>query len=274
MERTSLMRRLAAAAAALFLVVQATGASAQTTRLDAVYSIHLTGIPIGQGAVILDINQTGFAAAGTAKFTGLVRMISKGEGTSTVRGSFQANRVISSIFSTQSNTSDRNEKIEIVVENGFAKEFSVMPPPRDLDKNRVPLTQAARTNVVDPLSAGLMLVSAPGDVLNPQSCNRTIPIFDARFRYDVVLSYLRTETAPKKIDGYDGAVLVCQARYVPVAGHRTDRPQVEQLAKNKELFVWLAPVAGTRALVPIKVSIATGIGTMVVEATRFRATQR
>lgn len=273
------MRRLAAAAAALFLVVQvlfvqATGASAQTTRLDAVYSIHLTGIPIGQGAVILDINQTGFAAAGTAKFTGLVRMISKGEGTSTVRGSFQANRVISSIFSTQSNTSDRNEKIEIVVENGFAKEFSVMPPPRDLDKNRVPLTQAARTNVVDPLSAGLMLVSAPGDVLNPQSCNRTIPIFDARFRYDVVLSYLRTETAPKKIDGYDGAVLVCQARYVPVAGHRTDRPQVEQLAKNKELFVWLAPVAGTRALVPIKVSIATGIGTMVVEATRFRATQR
>ncbi len=279
MERTSLMRRLAAAAAALFLVVQAllvqaTGAAAQTTRLDAVYSIHLTGIPIGQGAVILDINQTGFAAAGTAKFTGLVRMISKGEGTSTVRGSFQANRVISSIFSTQSNTSDRNEKIEIVVENGFAKEFSVMPPPRDLDKNRVPLTQAARTNVVDPLSAGLMLVSAPGDVLNPQSCNRTIPIFDARFRYDVVLSYLRTETAPKKIDGYDGAVLVCQARYVPVAGHRTDRPQVEQLAKNKELFVWLAPVAGTRALIPIKVSIATGIGTMVVEATHFRATQR
>jgi hypothetical protein len=274
MERTSLMRRLAVAAAVLSLVAHTSGAAGQTTRLDAVYSVHLTGIPIGQGAVILDINQTGFAAAGTAKFTGLVRMISTGEGTSTVRGSFQANRVVSSIFSTQSNTSDRNEKVEIVVENGFAKEFSVMPPPRDLDKNRVPLTQAARTNVVDPLSAGLMLVSAPGDVLNPQSCNRTIPIFDARFRYDVVLSYLRTEMAPKKIDGYDGAVLVCQARYVPVAGHRTDRPQVEQLAKNKELFVWLAPVTGTRALVPIKVSIATGVGTMVVEATRFRTTQR
>ncbi len=268
------MRRFAVAAAALSLVAYASGAAAQTTRLDAVYSVHLTGIPIGQGAVILDINQNSFAAAGTAKFTGLVRMISKGEGTSTVRGAFQANRVISSIFSTQSNTSDRKEKVEIVVENGFAKEFSVMPPPRDLDKNRVPLTQAARTNVVDPLSAGLMLVSAPGDALNPQSCNRTIPIFDARFRYDVVLSYLRTEAAPKKIDGYDGQVIVCQARYVPVAGHRTDRPQVEQLAKNQELFVWLAPVAGTRALVPIKVSIATGIGTMVVEATRFRTSQR
>lgn len=268
------MRRHAVAAAAFFLVAQASGAAGQTTRLDAIYAVHLTGIPIGQGAVILDINQTSFAAAGSAKFTGLVRMISKGEGTSTVRGSFQANRVISSLFSTQSNTSDRNEKVEIVVENGFAKEFSVMPPPRDLDKNRVPITQSTRTNVVDPLSAGLMLVSAPGEALNPDSCNRTLPIFDARFRYDVVLSFVRIEQAPRKIEGYQGPVLVCQARYVPIAGHRTDRPQVEQLANNRELFVWLAPVEGTRALVPIKVSIATGIGTMVVEATRFRTTQR
>lgn len=268
------MRRFAVAAAVLLLTAHATGAAAQTTRLDAAYSVHLTGIPIGHGAVILDLNEAGYAAAGSAKFTGLVRMIAKGEGTSTVRGSFQSNRVISSLFSTKSVTGSRDEKVDILVENGFAKEFSVQPPPPDLDRNRVPLTQAARTNVVDPLSAGLILVSAPGDALNPQSCNRTLPIFDARFRYDVVLSYLRTENASPKTDGYRGPVLVCQARYVPVAGHRTDRPQVKQLAENKELFVWLAPVAGTRALVPIKVSIATGVGTMVVEATRFRTTQR
>ncbi len=265
------MFRSAFPAAALLLAASVSGATAQQTRLDAAYSVHLAGIPIGQGAIILDLNQAGFAAAGTAKFTGLVRMIAKGEGTSTVRGSFAANRVISSMYSTQSSTSERNEKIEINVVNGFAQEFSVLPPPQDRDGNRVPITQAARTNVVDPLSAGLMLVSAPGDVLNPDSCNRTLPIFDARFRYDVVLSYLRTEDAPKKTVGYQGPVLVCQARYVPIAGHRKDRPQVQQLANNRELFVWLAPVSGTRVLVPIKVSISTGIGTMVVEATRFRA---
>jgi hypothetical protein len=265
------MRRFAFSAAALLLATGILSAQVAQTRLDATYSIHLTGIPIGQGAVILDLNEAGFAAAGSAKFTGLVRMISKGEGTSTVRGSFQANRVISSLYSTQSNTSERNEKIEINVVNGYAKEFSVMPPPKDLDRNRVPITSADRTNVVDPLSAGLMLVSAPGDVLNPESCNRTLPIFDARFRYDVVLSYLRTEKAPTKTEGYQGPVLVCQARYVPISGHRTDRPQVQQLANNRDLFVWLAPVAGTRVLVPIKVSISTGVGTMVVEAMRFRA---
>lgn len=269
------MRRFVVPAAVLLLAAHATGAAAQTTRLDAAYSVHLTGIPIGNGAVILDLNEAGYAAAGTAKFTGLVRMISKSEGSSTVRGSFQANRIISSLFSTKSATSSRDEKIDIVVENGFAKEFSVMPPPQAEDeRHRVPLTQSARTNVVDPLSAGLILVSAPGDALSPQSCNRTLPIFDGRFRYDVVLTYLRTEDASSKVDGYRGPVLVCQARYVPVAGHRSDRPQVKQLAENKDLFVWLAPVTGTRALVPIKVSIATPLGTMVVEATRFKAGQR
>lgn len=267
------MRR-PAALAALVLAAATSGALAQQARLDAAYSVHLTGIPIGQGAVVLDLNEAGFAAAGSAKFTGLVRMIAKGEGTSTVRGIFQNNRVISSLYSTQSNSTERNEKIDINVVNGFAKEFSVLPPPPDLDVNRVPITQAARTNVVDPLSAGLILVSAPGDVLSPESCNRTLPIFDARFRYDVVLSYLRTEQASNKVDGYKGPVLVCQARYVPIAGHRTDRPSVQQLANNRELFVWLAPVAGTRVLVPIKVSISTGVGTMVVEATRFRAAPR
>jgi hypothetical protein len=274
MERTSPMRCFVVSATAVLLAAQATGAAAQTTRLDAAYSVHMTGIPIGHGAVILDINEAGFAAAGSAKFTGLVRMIAKGEGSSTVRGSFQANRVTSSLFSTKSVSGSRDEKVEIIVENGFAKEFSVLPPRTDDEGPRVPLTQTARTNVVDPLSAGLILVSAPGDALNPQSCNRTLPIFDARFRYDVVLSYLRTENASAKTDGYRGPVLVCQARYVPIAGHRTDRPQVKQLADNRELFVWLAPVAGTRALVPIKVSISTGLGTMVVEATRFKTSQR
>ena len=268
------MRRFAVPAAALLVSALAFPAAAQTTRLDAAYSVHMTGIPIGHGAVILDINEAGYAAAGSAKFTGLVRMIAKGEGSSTVRGSFQANRTISSLFSTSSVSGNRKEKIDIVVENGFAKEFSVVPPPEDQDRNRVPITQSARTNVVDPLSAGLILVSSPGDALNPDSCNRTLPIFDARFRYDVVLSYLRTENASPKTDGYRGPVLVCQARYVPVAGHRTDRAQVKQLANNRELFAWLAPVSGTRALVPIKVSIATALGTMVVEATRFKTSQR
>lgn len=239
-------------------------------KLDAQYSVFLTGIPIGKGSLVLNLTDAGYAAAGSAKFTGLLRMVSKGEGTSTVQGTFAGSKLASSVYAMNSNSTDRSEKVNITVANGAVKNYSVTPPPKDLNTNRVPILDAHMKNVVDPMSAALVLAATTGDVLNPESCNRTLPIFDARYRYDVVLSYTRTENAPKKIDGYSGPVLVCQARYVPVSGHRTDRPQVKQMADNRDLFIWLAPVEGTRALVPIKVSISTMLGTMVVEATRFK----
>jgi hypothetical protein len=260
----------------LSVVVAATIAGGANTaaaqaRLDAAYSVYLTGIPIGQGALILDVTENGFAAAGSAKSTGLVRIVSKGDGTASVRGTFMNSRVLSSIFSLQSTSGSQSEKIDVTINNGVAQEFKVTPEkPEQSQGPRDPVTSALRKGVLDPMSAGLIIVPGIGDTLQPDSCNRTLPIFDARYRYNFVLSYLRTENAPKKINGYSGPVLVCQVRYVPIAGHRTDRPQVRQMAENRDLFVWLAPVAGTRVLVPIKVSISTLVGTMIVEATRFR----
>jgi hypothetical protein len=38
---------------------------------------------------------------------------------------------------------------------------------------------------------------------------------------------------------------------------------------NKNIFVWLAPVEGTRVLFPARVSIVTLIGIVVVQAENF-----
>lgn len=261
------MRRIAVFAAALLFATHGARAAAET-RLEAAYAVYLTGLRVGRAVVTIDFDKAGFVASGSAKSSGLFRMISKGEGSANVRGSFKGERVIASMFSARLRTGKHDEKIELEVENGIAKKFSIDPPRNAADKDRVPITEKTRTNVVDPLSAMLALVSSKTDLLSPESCNRTLPIFDGRYRFNVVLSYVRTEKAPKKINGYAGPVLVCQARYVPIAGHR-DRDTVRQMAENRDLFVWLAPVAGTHVLVPVKASVSSMIGTFVVEATRF-----
>jgi hypothetical protein len=69
--------------------------------------------------------------------------------------------------------------------------------------------------------------------------------------------------------GYAGQVLVCTARYQAVAGHRPDRPGVKFMEENREMSVWLAPVEGTRALIPLRISVLTTIGTNIIEATRW-----
>lgn len=265
------MRRIAVAAALLWLVANAPAAG--ETRLEAAYTVSLTGIPVGRASVNVNLSEDGYVVAGSAKTSGLVRLISKGRGEATVRGSFRANRVTSSKFTSRLNTRRRQEKIELSVVNGAAKDILVEPP-RDDDPARVPVTNKSRIDVIDPLSATLVFVPAKGDLLDPASCNRRLPIFDGRYRFDIVLSYVRTEQAPATTGGYQGPALVCQARYVPIAGHRAGRSAVETMAKNRDMFVWLAPIAGTRVLAPIRASIASPIGTFVVQATRFHATTK
>jgi hypothetical protein len=263
------MQRIAVSATALLLAAHATCASAQTTHLEAAYSVYLTGLSIGRAQVNIKFTEDGFVAVGSAKSSGLIRLVSKGDGSATVRGSLKANRVIASTFSGRYNSSRREQKIELSVTNGVAEVISIQPP-LNTDKGRVPITDESRTNVVDPMSAMLALI-AKGDLLSPESCNRTLPIFDGRYRFNVVLSYARDEKSITA-EGYQGPTIVCRARYVPIAGHR-DRETVKQMADSHDMFVWLAPVSGTRVLAPIKASVATPIGTFTVEATRFKTTR-
>jgi hypothetical protein len=268
------MRRIVVPLAALALAASATCASAQTTRLNVEYSIYLTAIPIASATVVVHLTDDNFVVSGRAKTSSFIRLISKGEGTAKTQGSFEANRVKASMFSGRYITR-RETKIELSVADGVARKVSIEPtPPPNAAKGRVPITNESRTNVVDPLIAAIALVPGKGDLLSPESCNRTLPIFDGRYRFNVVLTYARVEKGTVKADGYEGATLVCRARYVPIAGHRTDAETTQQMADNREMFVWLAPIAGTRVLAPIKASLASPMGNFTVQATRFETSKR
>jgi hypothetical protein len=80
-----------------------------------------------------------------------------------------------------------------------------------------------RQGVLDPMSAVLMAVSAETKPLSAEACNRTLPIFDGRGRFDLVLGYKRSEQV-KALDGYHGPVdLPSYARSGTVPSPATDR---------------------------------------------------
>ena len=64
-------------------------------------------------------------------------------------------------------------------------------------------------------------------------------------------------------------MLVCAARYNPIAGHRTGRKSTQFMADNKDMEVWLAPVEGPRVLLPLRISIRTMIGTTLIDAVKL-----
>ena len=74
----------------------------------------------------------------------------------------------------------------------------------------------------------------------------------------------------KSEKGYQGTVVVCAVYFSPIAGHVPDRAahQVPH-AELRDIELWLAPIAGTRVMVPYRVSVPTPIGIGVMQATQF-----
>jgi uncharacterized protein DUF3108 len=253
--------------APLIFLLMATTAATADARLEVHYVGSVTAIPVGQGEFIMDIADDAYAVVGSARVTGIAKLVSKGQGTVTAKGRFTEGRLSPENYTTTSESDKKNEDIRISFANTAVTNFSVNPP-TEPSPDRIPVTENDRTGVVDPMSAAIVTVPGTGDMLSPDNCKRTIPIFDGRQRYDLVFSYERIDTA-KDIKGYNGKLLVCRVDYKPIAGHKPDKLNVKYMQDNKNIFVWLAPVAGTRVLFPARVSIVTLIGIVVVQAESF-----
>ena len=134
--------------------------------------------------------------------------------------------------------------------------------------DRIPVTDADRRNVLDPMTATLDPVSGNGDPVSPQACARKTAVFDGRMRYDLRSEFKRMEVV-KADKGYQGPVVVCAVYFVPISGYVPDRYAIKYLAAVRDAEVWLAPISGTRVLVPYRFSLPTPVGTGVLQATQF-----
>lgn len=229
------------------------------------YSINLAGLPIGTARLAGSFERDHYLMDVSATLTGLVGAITGGRGSARASGSFSA-APQPGAFSIATHTASSGIAVRMALAHGNVVQAEITPPLIDM-QDRVPVTADHKRGIMDPVSALLMPAQGRGEFLDPANCNRTLPVFDGATRFNVVLSYAETRAVQKP--GYAGPVLVCTARYQAVAGHRPDRPGVKFMEDNREMSVWLAPVEGTRALVPLRISVLTTIGTNIIEATRW-----
>ncbi len=181
-----------------------------------------------------------------------------------VSGALQAGRPLSNGYALSANNSQISRTIQIAMAQGNIGQVAIEPPfePKD---DRVPVLEHHRRNVADPVSALLMPVAGNGDMLSPQNCNRTIPVFDGVQRFDIIMSSAGARPVNEPQRGYVGHALVCNVRYAPIAGHRPI-PATEFMTKNREMSVWLVPVEGSRTLIPWRIQVRTQLGTLLIDA--------
>ena len=248
-------------------ILPAAGPAAAQGRLEAQYTMTLAGLPIGQGTWVIDLSDRQYSSTATGGTTGLLRAFTGGEGGTTVQGTLQAGKPVQSAYAATIKSSKKTDEIRLTVSNGRVRDLK-LDPPRDTDAERVPITEDDQRNVLDPMTATLLRVPGSGSPLAPEACQRTLAIFDGRLRYDLQLAFKRMDQV-KADKGYQGQAVVCAVYFSPVAGHIPSRAAVKYMSKLRDIEVWLAPIAGTRVLVPFRVASPTPVGSAVLEATQF-----
>jgi hypothetical protein len=264
-----LLRFLSAISVAALASLGATDAAQAQSKLEARYGVSLAGIPLGSGTWVIDINGDNYTAVANGRTSGLVKLISDGSGSGGSRGTFQGANVLSTGYVSNTVTDKKSDEVRMVLRGGVVKE-AVAIPPLEPSPERVPVTEAHRKGVVDPMSAVLIPVAGKGDVLAPEACKRKLAIFDGRQRVDIDLVFKRMDQV-KADKGYQGPVVVCTVLYRPVAGHRPERDAIKYLIKQRDMEMWLAPINGTRVLVPFRFSVPTPFGLGVLQASYFVA---
>jgi hypothetical protein len=253
--------------AGAMLAIAAPQQAAAQGRLEAVYEASLAGIPVGRGTWAIEISDDQYSAAAAGGTTGLLKTISNGSGTGASQGRVVGGALVPQAYQASTTTSKKSEAVHITLSNGNIKEFGIDPVP-PVDPDRIPITDAHKKGVWDPMSSTLVRVPGSGEVVSPEACNTVAAVFDGRMRYELKLDFKRMETV-KAEKGYYGPVVVCAIYFTPIAGYIPDRPVIRYLAGQRNMEIAFAPIAGTRFLVPFRTVIPTPLGTAVLEATHF-----
>ena len=256
-----------AASALLLLAPQVAVAQG---RLEAQYEASLSGIAVGKGSWAIEIGDDQFSASAQGGTSGLLKAFSGGTGTGASQGRVVNGAMVATSYVATTVTSKKAETIRLVLANGGVKEFAIDPEP-PVDADRIVVTDAHRKNVLDPMTGSMIRVPGNGEVLSPEACRTGAGVFDGRLRYDLKLDFKRMETV-KADRGYHGPAVVCAIYFTPVAGYIPDRPVIKWLATQRSMEIAFVPIAGTRVLVPFRMTIPTPFGPAMLEATSFVTT--
>jgi Protein of unknown function (DUF3108) len=257
----------AACVTAAALATDASHVAAAQGRLDAEYVVTISGIPIGRGNWVIEISEDQFTAAASGATTGLIQFFTGGRGTSASHGTISGGQPVPTGYAATINYDRKVDDVRMALAGGNVKDYSVEPPVKPRP-DLIPLSDADRRGVLDPMTSALNRVAGNGDPLSPEACNRKVAVFDGRVRYDLSSEFKRIETV-KAERGYEGPVVVCAVYFQPIAGYVPDKPAIKYLVALREAEVWLAPISGTRVVVPYRFSLPTPLGLGVLQATQF-----
>lgn len=276
--RTALPTRLPSAALAAGLCAALAGllplpAQAQRWQLD--YRVHVGGVAVLDARAELTLTEGRYSVQVNAATDGFLGRLFPWETQSLSVGTVRPDGV-APIRHTQSGVlrgSPRTVTLDYAADGSVRTQVS--PPPEEEDRDPVPQDLTRQTR--DPLSGVLEMLLAG---LHGEGCQRTVPIYDGRRRYDMIfMDRGMTMVGTSRHSVFSGAARQCRVSHKPIAGYeRTPRQAFWQRGGGREerppVDLWIAPVEGAGPPLPVRLETDSGFGGVVVHLTAARKTDR
>lgn len=278
---TFLSKALSGAVASVFMasgllapIAMPQTASAAEKRHETHFNVKFGAVSVGKMVFGVSMKGNDYTFTGNGKTKGLAEWFSPGNAVIKSEGAVEGQALKASSHYLSVTEDKKTAVLKMSFSGGTVQDVSMKPDKRKKRKNKkkyVVITPDDLKNVVDPAST--MVIPVPLEKANDPNavCNRTFRVYDGETRFDMKLTYKANK--PIKTKGYDGNAYVCRFRYVPVAGHKHDEKNVERMAANNDMEIWLAPIdGGTKdqsIFTAIRISVPSWVGTFTAEPEYF-----
>ncbi|MGV1013760.1 MAG: DUF3108 domain-containing protein [Methyloceanibacter sp.] len=230
-------------------------------RITAVYRVDLGAFNLGNFRLTTVFRGDGYEMRGEGRFSILEGLIYQWRGITASAGRVTSDGPEPSMYAlSYSDGAKSGERLRMTFGGGGVRQISIVPnrrpPPRT-----IPVSPQQLEGVVDPMSGAFLTAKSQNPNGDLRVCYQTVPVFDGRQRFDLVLTPKRVVKVKKKgSSGYAGPAVICRVKFIPIAGYQPDNPGIQLMAQSNEIEVWLIPVKGTQMYVPYRIVLPTPVG--------------
>ena len=245
--------------------------AAETIHHEMKIVLTMVGIPVGKMAMAVNVANGNYNIVGSAKAFGATKLFSNAKGTAYSNGRYIDNILTNTSHKLRYTTKKKKGSVDIKFgKNGV--EMATVVPAVKIKPGTIIVKPKHLISVEDPIRATLISV-APGQVGNGAAiCNRTLPVYDGKNRFNLKLHFKGTRKVITK--GFKGLSYVCGVRYVPVAGHRPFKKHIKRLQANKTLEIALARIGSSSLYGLITFRVKTKYGMVVGKPSYYRTVMK
>ena len=235
-----------------FLVISAQAAPANA---NARYIVSLGGINVAKVKINFKDNNKNYELDLSANISGVGSLVASGSATANSSGTSNNNSLRPNKLNITTQAKSDRFAVAVQYKGGNASGFQVMPPLVN-DIGRVAIERKDLRNVTDPLGAFILKASSFDEKL----CRQKLNIFSGLERFDIKMKFVEAQMATSKKTAYQGPVILCSLRYVPISGHYENSEITKYLAKSKRFLIWYAPMGNSGHYIPYRILIGTSAG--------------